>query len=102
MPRGQPVTIDRWAEMPTTEDQMASQKDIDNAWDRAAEIRGSDPNTWRRDEEGNVIRYGSYGTTGEYGWELDHRYPQSKGGTEHGRNIRALHWQANREKSDKY
>lgn len=75
---------------------------IDGAWERASTVRGQDPNVWRRDEEGNVIRYASYGTQGEYGWELDHRVPVSRGGSEHGRNLRALHWQANREKSDSY
>jgi len=81
---------------------MATQKEVDNAWERAATIRGNDPAVWRRDEMGNVIRYGSYGTTGEYGWEIDHRNPLSRGGTDHGRNQRALHWEANRKKSDKY
>lgn len=81
---------------------MATQQQINDAWDRAATIRGNDPNVWRRDEMGNVIRFGSYGTTGEYGWEIDHRNPQSKGGTDHGRNLRALHWQSNRRKSDNY
>jgi 5-methylcytosine-specific restriction endonuclease McrA len=81
---------------------MASQKDIENAWERAQTIRGRNPDTWRRDEAGNIIRYGSYGTTGEYGWEIDHRKPVSRGGSEDPRNLRALHWQENREKSDKY
>lgn len=82
--------------------EMATQQQIEDAWERTATIRGRDPNTWRRDEAGNVIRHGSYGTTGEYGWELDHRNPVSRGGTDHGRNLRALHWEENRAKGDKY
>jgi len=81
---------------------MASQKQVDDAWERAQTIRGRNPDSWRRDEGGNVIRRGSYGTQGDYGWELDHRFPKSKGGTEHGRNLRALHWEENREKGDNY
>lgn len=81
---------------------MATQQQVDGAWDRAATIRGYDPNDWRRDEMGNVIRYASYGTQGKYGWEIDHRNPKANGGTDHGRNLRALHWEANREKSDSY
>jgi len=80
---------------------MPSKKVIEDNWDKAAPIRGRDPDTWRRDEEGNVIRWGSYGTNGEYGWEIDHRNPVAKGGTDNPRNLRALHWEENREKSDK-
>ena len=80
---------------------MASKKIVDNAWDRAKPIRGKDPEVWRRDEEGNRIRHGSYGTQGDYGWEIDHRNPVSRGGTDNPRNLRALHWEENREKGDK-
>ncbi|MBC8552356.1 MAG: HNH endonuclease [Candidatus Brocadiales bacterium] len=47
------------------------------------------------------MRNGSHGTLGEYGWEVDHKNPKAKGGTENLRNIQALHWEENREKSDK-
>ena len=50
---------------------MPSQKSIDDNWEKAIEIGGRNFDTWRRDEKGNVIRYGSYGTQGEYGWEID-------------------------------
>jgi hypothetical protein len=79
---------------------MVSNKSRDAAWDRAAKIRNKNPDTWRRDELGNPMRNGSYGTEGDFGWEIDHRNPQSKGGTDHGRNLRALNWLANRQKSD--
>ena len=80
---------------------MVTKKDREAAWDRAATIRGKSPETWRRDELGNPMRHGSYGTEGEFGWEIDHRNPVSKGGTDSGRNQRALNWEANRRKSDK-
>jgi 5-methylcytosine-specific restriction endonuclease McrA len=80
---------------------MATKKQIDHAWETAKPIRGKDPAVWRRDSEGNKIRLGSYGTKGEYGWEVDHKNPKAKGGTDHLRNIQALHWKENREKSDK-
>lgn len=81
---------------------MVTQNDVTNAWISAMPIPGYDPSEWRRDEFGNAIHYGSYGTTTDYGWEIDHRKPVSKGGTDLTRNLRALHWRANREKSDKY
>jgi len=80
---------------------MPSQKSIDDNWAKANEIGGRSFDTWRRDEKGNVIRYGSYGTQGEYGWKIDHRNPVAKGGTEGPRNLRPLHWEENRDKSGK-
>ena len=80
---------------------MPSKKDVEAAWDRASKVRGANPDTWRRDEVGKKIRKRSYGTVGEFGWELDHRNPKSKGGSDQGRNLRALNWKSNRRKSDK-
>jgi len=79
---------------------MPSKKVIEQVWEKANPIRGRDEDVWRRDDEGNVIRHGSYGTVGEYGWEIDHKNPVSKGGTDNIRNLRPLHWEENREKSD--
>lgn len=81
---------------------MASNKDIEKVWEKAKPIRGKNPDVWRRDPHGNKVRKGSYGTHGEYGWELDHSHPQSKGGSDKAQNIQPLYWKENREKSDKY
>lgn len=56
---------------------MASKKEIEQAWEKAKPIRGKNPDTWRKDDCGHTIRKGSYGTKGEYGWELDHKNPSS-------------------------
>ncbi len=80
---------------------MVSKKDVQAAWEKAKTVRGRDPDVWRKDVEGNRIRHGSYGTTGEYGWEVDHKHPVSKGGSDDPKNLQALHWEENREKSDK-
>lgn len=77
-------------------------KKIQKAWEQAATIRNKNPETWRKDELGNLMRHGSYGTNGEYGWEIDHRKPSSKGGSDDDQNLRALNTEANRKKSDKY
>lgn len=81
---------------------MPSQKRIDEVWDKGKEIRGRNPETWRRDAESNKIRKGSYGTQGDFGWEIDHKKPVEKGGSDDLRNLRPLHWEENRKKSDKY
>ena len=80
---------------------MFSKKVIEEVWDKATPIRGKDEDVWRRDSEGNKIRWGSYGTQGEFGWEIDHKNPVAKGGTDSLRNLQPLHWEENREKSDK-
>jgi len=81
---------------------MPSKREIEKVWDNASTIRGKNPDTWRRDEEGNKLRKGSYGTQGDYGWEVDHKKPISKGGSDNPKNLRALYWKKNRKKSDKY
>ncbi len=81
---------------------MASKKQINETWDKAKSIRGKNPDIWRKDKYDNKIRFGSYGTQGDYGWEIDHKNPKVKGGTDHGNNLQPLHWEENREKSDKY
>jgi len=80
---------------------MVTKKDVEAVWDKAQTVRGKDPEVWRKDAEGNRIRHGSYGTHGEYGWHIDHKHPESKGGSDKPSNLQALHWEANLEKSDK-
>ena len=81
---------------------MATKKQKDHAWNNAAKVGGENPNLVRKDALGNKIRKTSYGTRGEFGWHVDHKRPVSKGGSEHLRNIQALHHRANLHKSDKY
>ena len=44
----------------------------------------------------------SYGKQSDMGWEVDHRHPVSKGGTDSSRNLQAVQWEENRSKSNKY
>jgi 5-methylcytosine-specific restriction endonuclease McrA len=81
---------------------MVSEKDREWAWNQARKVRGKNPNLYRRDEEGNEIYKPAFGTNGKKGWEVDHRKPKAKGGSDHRRNLRALQTGANRKKGDKY
>ena len=81
---------------------MASDRNKEVAWNNASPIKGKNPNLFRKDAYGNPIYKPSYGRTSEMGWEIDHKKPISKGGTNSGKNLQALHWEENRNKSDKY
>ena len=80
---------------------MASKELIEDVWEKAKEMKGKDPDVWRKDTYGNKIRFASYGTEGEYGWEIDHKNPKDKGGSNQLRNLQPLQWEENREKGAK-
>jgi len=80
---------------------MTSDKQKRKIWNKGKKISGKNPDAWRKDKYGNVIRSGSYGTEGEFGWEIDHKKPKSKGGSDSLINKQPLHWLENRKKADK-
>ena len=81
---------------------MASRLEKDRIWEKGKQIRGKNPNLYRKDDFGNEIYKPSYGKQGEKSWEIDHKNPRSKGGTESLRNKRPLQTKTNRQKSNKY
>jgi hypothetical protein len=56
--------------------------------------------TWRMDSYGRWMKFEDYGTTGQFGWELDHIMPVARGGKDELANLQPLHWESNRAKSD--
>jgi 5-methylcytosine-specific restriction endonuclease McrA len=80
---------------------MPTKAQIEATWERTPKVRGKDPDLYRRDSMGNEIYKPSYGKQSEKGWEVDHKNPKANDGTDHGRNLQALQWEANRKKSDK-
>ena len=81
---------------------MATERQKQQAWDNARTIRGKNPNKYRRDSAGNQIYKAAYGKNGKQSWEVDHRKPKSKGGTNSPRNLQAMQTAANRRKGNKY
>ena len=81
---------------------MATNKQIEEAWNNAHKMRGKNPDVYRKDDYGNIMYRSSYGKQSDMGWEVDHRHPVSKGGTDSSRNLRAVQWEENRSKSNKY
>lgn len=74
----------------------------DDAWNNAHIVKGKNPDVYRKDDYGNMMYYSSYGKKSEMGWEIDHKHPTSKGGTDSVRNIHAVQWEENRSKGNKY
>lgn len=81
---------------------MATKKQKETAWNNAKIIRGKNPDVYRKDAYGNTIFKSSYGLQSEMGWEVDHKHPVSKGGSNQPRNLQAVQWKENREKNNKY
>lgn len=71
-------------------------------WQQAKAINGYNSNVWRQDFAGAWIRHDCYGQQSEYGWEIDHKIPQSCGGSDTRANIWPLHWRNNRYKGNMY
>ena len=81
---------------------MATKRQKEQAWNNARPISGKNPNLYRRDSAGNPIYKPAYGKNGSQSWEVDHRKPKSKGGTDSPRNLQALRTKTNRSKGNKY
>jgi len=72
------------------------------AWGKADSVPGFDKRIYRRDRFGWWIKWHEYGKCSEYGWEIDHIFPLSIGGTSCDFNQVATHWKNNRLKSNRF
>lgn len=72
-----------------------------SVWNKAIRMPGYDPSLFRADRYGNVICFYQYGNRqSPWGWEIDHIYPQSRGGSSRLANLQPLHWRNNVRKSN--
>ena len=75
---------------------------IQTVWENAQVVEGSDPITWRQDPCGAFIDRDEYRNKTQYGWEIDHIFPEAKGGTDRVENLCAMHWRNNESKADSF
>lgn len=75
---------------------------VNQVWQKGKPVRGKDSDLYRKDTAGNTIYRPSYGKNSEMGWQVDHKNPVSKGGSDHGRNLQPLQTEENREKGNEY
>lgn len=72
-----------------------------HVWQKARHVKGKNPNLYRRDAQGNLIYKPAYNRDSPMGWQVDHIWPRSKGGSDARRNLQALQTGANKRKSNK-
>ncbi len=81
----------------------ATEADQRLVWAKGIIVPSYDERDWRRDRCGAWMKFSDHGNTNsQFGWEIDHMYPASLGGSNQLSNLQPLQWQNNRAKGDAY
>jgi hypothetical protein len=80
-----------------------SEHAIEEVWQKGITVEGYDSNRYRQDVCKAWIMRTEYGNINSaLGWEIDHVFPQSKGGKDDLINLRPMQHQNNASKADNY
>lgn len=78
---------------------------IQLVWEKGVVIQGLDPDLYRADHCGAIIKKDMYFKTSgalSMAWEIDHIKPLDHGGSDELSNLQPLQWQNNRKKANEY
>ena len=68
-------------------------------WEKGFQALGYDPEEFRRDKYGALIKRSDYGKQrSPYGWEVDRIRTESRGGLDVLSNLRPLHWNSRQQR----
>ena len=78
------------------------EEDIQKVWEKGIIKEGYNSKVHRFDMCGALMRRDKYGDRdNNFGWEIDHVVPESKGGGDDINNLQPLQWENNLSKLDK-
>lgn len=73
-----------------------SEQMVQKVWEKGKVVSNNDPDKWRQDDCEAWIRRVHYGDrNSQYGWDIDHITPASRGGGDELPNLRPLQWENN-------
>lgn len=76
---------------------------VQSVWEKGIVVEGFDSSQIRKDSCGAFIVRTQYkNRNSDYGWEIDHVYPKSKGGDDNLVNLRPIQWENNVKKGDSF
>ena len=77
-----------------------SKQVVDKVWEKAIEVSVTNSTVKRKDKCGAWIKKSLHGSTGSFGWEIDHIKAVANNGSNELSNLQPLHWKNNRNKAD--